>query len=207
MSQDQIEQIAAPPPSDPKFEAALRDLEQIAGSTQSTQDLPALDETNEVAKSWFERFMDWLRESNRPPEQVDIEFWSTVWQVIQYVGVAMLIAIVVYCVYLVVKRLRGPAAEGGYEDNRSPLIGNDKAIEEYKDALNKGDLSRAARIRWILFLSRRSKPKSQTPYEVFTAPREPQIDKQYEIMFGPRAVSQTDFDETVKYLKSKEQDT
>lgn len=207
MAQDQIEQIADPPTSDPKFDAALRDLEQISSANPSTQDLPPLDMTNEAAKSFMEKLAEWFRALMPPPRQIDTDFWSTVWQTIQYGGVILLIGLVVYLVYLLAKRLRGPAAEAGSETSESPLIGDEKSIAEYEAALKSGDFSRAARIRWVLFLSRKSKPKSQTPYEIFSAPREPQIDKQYEVMFGQRAVSKTEFDETMKYLGSKEQDS
>ena len=143
---------------------------------------------------------------------MDLVFLLTL---LKWIAIAMIVIGVIYLLYLLYRYLakpRGPAAQSAAMT--PPALASEALELELERALAAGHFSRAARLRWRVFLVREKRTPDRTPYEYFKANRatieatiEAWLTKKYATMFAVGTPSRADFDEIEAKLANLESKT
>lgn len=198
-------------PEEEQVDAAARTAGELARMAEHTggSALPDLaNPTSELQKSLLDRLGDWMNSLFKPSGkalQFDLEFYL---RLLMYVAIALAVIGILYLVYLFLMRARGPAANK--PEALIPTLSTDALDSELERAIAAGDLARAARLRWRLFLLRNERSPAQTPYEYFKSQRstfEEWLHKQYRIMFSGSPVVRPDYDDVDGRLTNLEAKT
>lgn len=163
-------------------------------------------------KTWLDRLWTYLDDKlgellHRVFPQLDLSSMTHPLQMILMVGMA--IAVLIAAIFLfaaVYKRLRRrpPAFADHLKEALQFQGGQQYLIDQIKEALRGGFFSKAARLRWKLFLERCQFPKCTTPRECLAMGRMKTavpdgevaalVDLKYRMMFGSEASTRQDFE-------------
>jgi hypothetical protein len=164
----------------------------------STGALPPIGPSSpeELAKnSFIEKLIHWLQSLFPKPKSAadgfSLEMLRNI--AILFAALALLAVIAVLAIWIFRNFGRAKALETpSGPRNPFPRDAEGRLIKQIELAITENAWSRAARLRWRLFLLRRGLSPAQTPHEILhkAADTEPQ----YRAMFGPGTVSQKEYE-------------
>ena len=190
-----------------QVDRAVEKLDGLAHALHhtGTEPLPVLDHGESLTKSFAERvseFMQrWFRFQRTP--KFDL---ATVIEILKWGLAALFVAVVLSIAYRLFLHFRGPAAIPAGTP-AGPELAEDRLSRELKEALVAGNFSRAARLRWRLFLKNGKQIPSATPFEFFRNERmnlELWLNLQYRAMFSTAPSTRPEFDQLDQKLTSFE---
>lgn len=201
-------------PDDPiesrDFQGRNAVLEQLLWEEQgAAQSLPPLRE--EFEETWLARLLNWV--SRTAWGWLDallassVGTWdSALWQArLRYAFSWSVLVLVGVGIYYLLKALLARTALSQFREFAEKGMSAAKNLErhlssEIKNALNAGDIPRATRLRWKLFLKRKGLSSDVTPYEFFgsfgtsgSALAPPPVQSFNRLMFGGQVAEMEHF--------------
>lgn len=147
-------------------------------------ELPPLAAPKEESAGALQKFIDWIMSffPNRGPSAPGNWFGMLLWG-IAILGALMIVIAIASTIYNALKKAKQRAddAKFGLRHGASDLPPKERLLTMLEEALKAGRTAEAARIRWKLFLVRKSLPGSVTPGETEG------FGRYYPLMFGTTA--------------------